>query len=57
MVAARKLISVDEGRRWMESVFVTARERIRVLPDLTVEQKTAVFEIIATAPPHPDAGA
>lgn len=54
MVAARKLMSIDEGRRWMESVFVTAREKIRMLDGLTSDQKNAVCELLATAVPHPD---
>jgi hypothetical protein len=51
----RKFINVDEGRRMFESVWVTARERVRALQDLTPEQKNAVCEILCTELPILDA--
>lgn len=52
--AARKLISMDEARRLFESVWVTAREKVRCL-DLTSDQKNAVCEILCTELPVIDA--
>jgi hypothetical protein len=52
--AARKLVSMDEARRLFESVWVTVREKVRLMSHLEIEDRNAICELMANAHPTLD---